>query len=164
MTTRRGSNSAEESRGGRAVWVAIIGALGVVLAAAVPLVLKSKESSKINFTGTVIQTDGKPVSMATVLSAVDRETPETVLTDSNGVFHVRIVEEAQSIRLTISAKGFAPISRDANPHRTGPELIVLAPEAKRETNQSQDQSGSTHVETHGSGSPVVIGNNNQVGH
>jgi hypothetical protein len=102
--------------GGAAVLAAIIGGFIAI----------HKETAKaVNFSGEVRNVKNEPITGARILAAEGQQTPQSTYSDENGVFHIILNESADSLKLTVAASGYIAVTRDANPHRTGPEEFVL---------------------------------------
>jgi hypothetical protein len=90
------------------------------------------------FTGQVTAIGGGPVVGASVIAFKDQTIGESIRTDTNGQFEIQVPANTQSLRLVMSAAGFANSTIQANPHRTGPEEIVMkkvvpaAPKARQD--------------------------------
>lgn len=70
---------------------------------------------------------GKAIERAQLVVGEGQDNPQVVTTDSSGSFRVQIQAETKLLSLQVSANGYKPASRNANPHRTGPEIIDLEP-------------------------------------
>jgi hypothetical protein len=151
----------EEGSSSKPAW---IGGIATVLAAIVGglFALHHVDKTPISFSAEVRSSAGQMISGARALVAADQSTPQVVFSDENGIFHVDLSDSPKSLRITLSALGYIPVSRDVNPHRTGPEEFVLEPETKSAPPHLQSPSHGTTV-THGNNSPVVIGNHNTIG-
>jgi Carboxypeptidase regulatory-like domain len=79
----------------------------------------------ISFSGRVSDDSIKPIANANVIATADQSVAQTTRTDTNGLFQLQLAPETSSLRLTITADGFAAITVQANVHRTGPEEIFL---------------------------------------
>lgn len=150
--------------GGRAaIIVALITAVGAILVPVVQGIFNAPKSlikPTIPFSGIVRDDSGKPVSQAKVTIAEDQGVPQVVRTDSDGIFHLEMLADSRSLRLTIDADGFSSLTKDASVRRTGPEEIYLhhltnprAPENKRRIGQNLTQ---------GPNSPIITGNGNNL--
>jgi hypothetical protein len=167
MTRRGATSSTPATDKSSTVWVAVIGGLAVVLAAAIPAYLaKNPRNEQTNFLGIVKSKNGLAVPGAKVVVVTDQNIPQTFYTDSNGDFHVPIETRTASLHLTVDADGYLSKSLDANPHRSGPEDIQLdtapplSPPAAAPPAPKQETT-TGNVTTHGNQSPINIGNGNQ---
>lgn len=115
----------------------------------------------VTFTGEVHDDAGVPVPGARVSVTQDEATPEVVYSDDGGAFHVKLRPDVSAVHVTVLAKGFVPLTRDAQPERSGPEELVLERMPAAPAPAAPPLAGA-RIETHGRGSPVVIGNGNDV--
>lgn len=138
-----------------------IGAGALVIAAIVTGIfsLHHPTPKAPNFSGEIRNSKGQPVSGARIIFAEDQLTPESAYSDDNGIFHLVLIPTVETLKITVTAVGYDPVSRDVNPHRTGPEEFVLQPSA---TPASDPQSPKPGFSTKGSNSPIVVGNGNTV--
>jgi Carboxypeptidase regulatory-like domain len=106
-----------------------ISAGGVVLAAIIGGLFAYHQyvPASSNLSGEVHNNKGQPISGATVIVAQDQDTPQSSYSDENGIFHVVLKRDVQTVRITVTAAGYDPATRDVEPHRTGPEEFVLTP-------------------------------------
>ncbi|HEY5214999.1 MAG TPA: carboxypeptidase-like regulatory domain-containing protein [Acidobacteriaceae bacterium] len=81
--------------------------------------------SPSTFTGQVTAVGRGPIVGASVIAFKDQAIGESIRTDANGQFQVQLPANIQSLRLVVSAAGFANSTIQVNPHRMGPEEIVL---------------------------------------
>jgi hypothetical protein len=86
-----------------------------------------QSSVPITFTGQVSAAGGKPIGGATVIAFQNQEVGQTIRTDANGQFQIQLPANTQSLRLVVTAEGFANSTIQANVRRTVPEEIVLQP-------------------------------------
>jgi Carboxypeptidase regulatory-like domain len=114
-----------------------------------------------NFSGEIRNSKGQPISGARIIFAEDQLTPESAYSDDNGIFHLVLIPKVETLKITITAVGYDPISRDANPHRTGPEEFVLQPSVSP-TSDLRNESPHRTLSTRGKNSPIVEGNGNTV--
>jgi len=121
--SRGPGNSGKWIAAGASILVAIITVFGTSVHSK-----KQMADSTFVFSGVVIRSDGNPVTGATVLSTADQSIPQSTYSDSHGVFHVELPSSIHSLHITVQSDGFQTSDIDANPHRTGPELIRLNPE------------------------------------
>jgi hypothetical protein len=149
----------EEMPSTKSAW---IGAGAVLLAAIVGGLFSLYRPSppKTNFSGEIRNSKGQPVSGARIIFAEDQLTPESAYSDDNGIFHLVLVPTVETLKITVTAIGYDPVSRDVNPHRTGPEEFVLQPSVS--TSSPQNESPRRNLSTRGKNSPIVVGNGNTV--
>jgi len=107
---------------GGTVLAAIIGLVGVIWNAQ-----REKPKDDSVFSGVIKFPDGLPAPSASVQVTLGQETPQSTHSDDNGAFHVEVPQSIRSIHISIYKSGFKPVEVDANPHRTGPEIIYLTP-------------------------------------
>ena len=85
---------------------------------------KSATAPNFTFSGIVTGDDGKGVSNARVSVTEDQSTSQTIPTDQYGNFHVQLSQQTQSLSIRVDAgDGYEVVTVDANPHRTGPEVV-----------------------------------------
>jgi hypothetical protein len=108
--------------------VAFIGALGSIFSAYISSCNGSNKPSVYSFSGIVRDDHGTPITDAVVTSAQDQEVPETRTTDSNGLFTVLLKISTQTLHLNVRAHGYISREIEAQPHRTGPEIVTLQPD------------------------------------
>jgi hypothetical protein len=140
-----------------------IGAGAVLLAAIVTgfFSLYRPTPKTTNFSGEIRNSKGQPVSGARIIFAEDQLTPESAYSDDNGIFHLVLVPTVETLKITVTAIGYDPVSRDVNPHRTGPEEFVLQPSVSPASGP-QNESPRRNFSTRGKNSPIVVGNGNTV--
>jgi Carboxypeptidase regulatory-like domain len=148
------------------VWVATITTIGTVLAAYFSVAHFSEgKTVKTTLSGIVRDKSGFPISGAKVSITEDRDVPEVIFSDSDGVFHVEIRPKLHSLRVTIDATGYREFVRDENPERNGPLEVILEnldSEDKIDKKKKSDGQPSVHVEASGLGSTAVLGDSNVV--
>ena len=112
---------------GKPIWVAIIGAVAVIIAAYISYLGVSGgfSNSSFEYTGRVKNDTGAPIPDARVSIAEDQRPPQVIRTDSVGVFSARLSKKTQHLALEIDADGFEPYILVAQPSRTGLEPITL---------------------------------------
>jgi Carboxypeptidase regulatory-like domain len=130
-TNRSSEPSAGNPSPGRAstnIWVAVIGAAATITAGYLTyLATRKHEPAPLGtiFSGRVWNEDSRPVLDAKVSIAEDQNVPQTTKTDADGIFHIQLSPTTQSLRITVYADGYDAVTKDANPHRTGPEDISI---------------------------------------
>lgn len=111
------------------IWIAIIGAAATIIVGYLGYlgVVKKQDAQPIAviFSGRVWNEDNKTVENAKVSIAEDQNVPQLTKTDADGIFHVQLSPKTQSLKITVDADGYAPLTKDANPHRTGTEEIYM---------------------------------------
>lgn len=132
----------------KSVKSAWIGAAALILASLIPLLghwYNNRGTPKAEFTysGIVRNSNGIPVTNAEVTIAVDQSIPQRTYSDSDGVFHLNLAVTAKSLNVSVLAAGFLPYSRDVDPHRTGPEIIVLSPSTRTDFEGLSSSVGET---------------------
>ena len=95
-------------------------------------VVQQSRASERTFSGVVKEEGGFPISGATIQTTIDQSIPHATRSDSDGVFHVQVPAAADSLHLSIYKQGFDVREQDANPLRTGPELLYLHKPQARE--------------------------------
>ena len=91
---------------------------------------KPVSNSALIFSGRVRDEDSKKtIANAKVSIAEDQGVPQVVRTDMDGIFHIQLSPTTQSLKITVDAEGYDSATKDANPHRTGPEEIYIHPVA-----------------------------------
>jgi hypothetical protein len=129
-TQQQGGNNGAEDKGVKAAVIGAIATILVGILAYLGVTHKSEppgpETQTFTFSGIVTYEDGKGVPNARVNVTEDQNTPQTILTDEYGHFHVQLSHKTQSLSMRVDAgPGYEVASIDANPHRTGPELISV---------------------------------------
>jgi hypothetical protein len=119
------------------ILVALIGFAGVVIAAFLAYLGATGGFSAPTFqyTGVIRDVLKNPVGDAKVRISEDEKVPQTVKTDSEGVFSAWLSKKTKSIRIDVEADGYEPYSLNVSPSRTGPEQITL-PAKKLHSEQS----------------------------
>jgi hypothetical protein len=115
---------------GSNIWVAIIAAIATIVGGYFTYLAATRKHdppmpSSIVFAGRVWNEDSRPVPDAKVSIAEDQSVPQTTRTDTDGIFHVQLSPTAQSLKITVYSDGYDTVTKDANPHRTGPEDISI---------------------------------------
>jgi hypothetical protein len=148
------------------VWVAAITTIGTVLAAYIGVAHFSEEKpTKTTMSGTVRNKSNSPVTGAKVSITEDRDVPEIIFSDSDGVFHAEIRPKLHSLRVTIDAAGYKEFVRDENPERSGPLEVTLEnldSQDKADTKNKNGRQPSVTVEASGPSSTAILGNDNKV--
>lgn len=103
--------------------------------------------STFDYTGVVRNVTKQPVAFAKVGIAEDQKVPQHVLTDSEGVFHVRLLKKTLSVHVEVQAEGYEPYSLTVQPSRTGSEDILLTPQkaAQNEISKPDSVAHSTPI-------------------
>jgi Carboxypeptidase regulatory-like domain len=140
-----------------------IGAGALVIGAIITGLFSLHHSTpkKINFSGEVRDSEGKPLKGARVISAEDQLTPESTYSDDNGIFHITLSDAVGTLKITVVLAGYDSISRDVNPHRTGSEEFVLQPTLLPH-NELKNDVPRQKFTTKGNNSPIIVGHHNSV--
>jgi hypothetical protein len=117
-------------------------------------------SQPSTFSGTVVAANNLPIGLAKILVAQGQQTPQTLYSDANGIFHFELGDKISTLRITVSASGFETITHDADPHRSGPEEFILKPILV--TRPKAVPPIVKHITTHGDNSPIIVGDRNSV--
>jgi hypothetical protein len=111
----------------KGVWVAVIGAIATIIVGYLTYLAathKPDPAPTFTFSGMVTSDDGKGVPNARVSVTEDQSTTQTIPTDQYGNFHVQLLQKTQSLSIRVDAgNGYEVVTVDANPHRTGPEVV-----------------------------------------
>jgi hypothetical protein len=109
--------------------VAVIGAVGVIVAALIGyLATHQKKPDLVGYTGKVKDaTSSTAIGNAQVAITEDQKVPQRFVTDSEGVFFAQLSRDTQTMLLEIKAKGYQDYSRRGPTVRTGSEEILLEP-------------------------------------
>jgi hypothetical protein len=163
--TRNQLSTPSDGKGNAAtIWVAIIGALGVVLAAALPL-LHSTDHHQSAFSGRVEQSsDHAGIDRAKVIITADQQPAQIYYTDSEGTFNAEVPKDAKAITVEVQAKGFAPSSRNIGSERFGLILFDLTKVDLTKQDASPDgtsASRTTVIQNEGNGNTFQVGDGNQ---
>lgn len=89
------------------IWIAIIGALAVIIAAAIPVIARHGGESGV-LTGSVRDGDGNPVVAATIQLEQQGTAPRSQVSVSDGGFYFDGVALKAPVTLSIQAQGFVP--------------------------------------------------------
>ena len=83
----------------RPVLVALIGAVAIIVAAIIGYMATTGglSGSTFEYTGEIRDTGGKPVADAKVRITEDEKVPQTVPSDSEGVFHANLLKKSANI-------------------------------------------------------------------
>ena len=138
-----------------------IGAGAVVLAAIITGLFAYHHDgpASTKFSGEVRSSNGQPISGAKVIVAQDQDTPQSSFSDESGLFQVILKPGVQTVKITVTAVGYDRVSRDVEPHRTGPEEFVLTATAVIATPKAPTP-GRTNP--NGGKRSVIIGHDNEV--
>jgi len=126
-----GREAKPSRRIGKGIWKAIIAAASTILVAYIGYLATTHEKvadpTTFTFSGIVTSVDGEGIPNARVSISEDQATSETILTDQYGHFHAQLSQKTQSLNIRVDAgNGYAVVTVDANPHRTGPEVITVS--------------------------------------
>jgi hypothetical protein len=109
------------------IWVAVIGSVATIIVGYLTYLAathKTDPAQTFVFAGVVASDNGKGVPNARVSVTEDQSTSQTIPTDQYGNFHVQLLQKTQSLSIRVDAgDGYEVVTVDANPHRTGPEVI-----------------------------------------
>jgi hypothetical protein len=110
------------------IWGAAITAAATIIAAVI-LVNWTRAPIETQYSGRLFNAldRNKPVAGAIVHLEVDQNIPQTVVSDSEGIFNFKTIESSGSVRIRIEAAGYEPFDKNVLLNRTGLEYIYLKP-------------------------------------
>jgi hypothetical protein len=113
----------------KGIWIAVIGAFATIIVGYLTYLAtihKADGAQTVTFSGIVTGDDGKGVPNARIMLTEDQNTSQTIPTDQYGNFHVQLSQKTQSLSIRVdSGDEYDVVAIDANPHRTGPEVISV---------------------------------------
>jgi len=117
-----------EKDGKRTIWVAVIGASATIIAALLSYlaVTGARGETKL-YSGIVRNAAEQPIPRAKVSIAEDGNGPETLRTDSKGVFYKELSKKTRHILITVEADGYKPYTSRESADRSEPDEIILGP-------------------------------------